>query len=174
MRWGFAHEAGPFQIWDMLGVAETVEKMEAAGLEVADWVKEMLAAGHDSFYKDGSYYDFVEQAVITVRCRTKTSSWSVICTLRARKWKRNMSASLLDMGDGVALFEFHSKMNAIDRDIIDMGNKALERLNSDFDALVMGNNGQDFCVGANLFAVGVAAAKGCGISLTRCSRSGKS
>ncbi len=47
MRWGFAHEAGPFQMWDMLGVAETVEKMEAAGLDVAPWVKEMLAAGCD-------------------------------------------------------------------------------------------------------------------------------
>ena len=45
-RWGFAHEAGPFEIWDMLGVAETVEAMEAAGLTVADWVKEMLAKGH--------------------------------------------------------------------------------------------------------------------------------
>ena len=71
MRWGFAHEAGPFQIWDMLGVAETVEKMEAAGLEVADWVKEMLAAGHDSFYKDGSCYDFDAKAYQTVRSRQK-------------------------------------------------------------------------------------------------------
>ncbi len=58
MRWGFSHEAGPFEMWDMLGVAETAEKMEAAGLEVADWVKEMLAAGHDSFYQNGSVYDW--------------------------------------------------------------------------------------------------------------------
>jgi 3-hydroxyacyl-CoA dehydrogenase len=58
MRWGFAHEAGPFEMWDMLGVAETVEKMEEAGLEVAPWVKEMLAAGCDSFYQNGSCYDW--------------------------------------------------------------------------------------------------------------------
>jgi hypothetical protein len=58
----------------------------------------------------------------------------------------------------VALFEFHAKMNAIDQDIIDMAFKALERLDSDFDALVIGNNGDHYCAGANLFAVGVAAA----------------
>ena len=50
--------AGPFEIWDMLGVASTVEKMETAGIEVASWVKEMLAAGFDTFYSNGSYYDF--------------------------------------------------------------------------------------------------------------------
>lgn len=74
--------------------------------------------------------------------------------------ERNDGASLLDMGDGVALFEFHTKMNAIDQDIIDMAFKALERLDSDFDALVIGNNGEHFSAGANLFAVGVAAAQG--------------
>jgi 3-hydroxyacyl-CoA dehydrogenase len=64
------------------------------------------------------------------------------------------------MGDGVALFEFHAKMNAIDQGIIDMAFKALERLDRDFDALVIGNNGDHFSAGANLFAVGVAAASG--------------
>ncbi|MEZ4516445.1 MAG: enoyl-CoA hydratase/isomerase family protein [Chloroflexota bacterium] len=64
------------------------------------------------------------------------------------------------MGDGVLLFEFHSKMNAIDQDIIDMSFQALERLDSDFDTMVIGNNGDHFCAGANLFAVGVAAAQG--------------
>src|SRR5690606_38706531 len=50
MRWGFSHDAGPLELWEMLGVAETVEKMEAMGLEVATWVKDMLASGHDTFY----------------------------------------------------------------------------------------------------------------------------
>ena len=70
---------------------------------------------------------------------------------------RNDSASLLDMGDGVMLFEFHAKMNAIDDQIIAMGHEALQRLNTDFDAMVIGNDGDNFCVGANLFAIGVAA-----------------
>lgn len=159
MRWGFAHEAGPFQIWDMLGVAETAEKMEAADLPVADWVKEMLANGHGSFYKNGSYYDFVDKKYKLIE---PDKNVILVSDLHAagKEVEKNMSASLLDMGDGVALFEFHAKLNAIDQDMIDMGHKALERLDSDFDALVMGNNGQDFCVGANLFAVGVAAQQG--------------
>ncbi len=159
MRWGFAHEAGPFQIWDMLGVAETVEKMEAAGLNVAGWVKEMLANGHESFYKNGSYYDFVDKKYKLIE---PDKNIILVSDLHAagKEVEKNMSASLVDMGDGVALFEFHAKLNAIDQDMIDMGHKALERLDKDFDALVIGNNGQDFCVGANLFSVGVAAQQG--------------
>ncbi len=159
MRWGFAHEAGPFQIWDMLGVAETVEKMEAAGLEVAGWVKEMLAAGHDSFYTADGCYDYADKAVKPFDI---DKNIILVGDLHAagKEVEKNMSASLVDMGDGVALYEFHAKLNSIDQDIIDMGHKALERLDSDFDAMVMGNNGQDFCVGANLFAVGVAAQQG--------------
>ncbi|HEX6383201.1 MAG TPA: 3-hydroxyacyl-CoA dehydrogenase family protein, partial [Anaerolineae bacterium] len=57
-RWGFAHQAGPFEIWDMLDVRATAEEMEAAGLEVAEWVKEMLDSGHEGFYQNGRYYDF--------------------------------------------------------------------------------------------------------------------
>lgn len=159
MRWGFSHEAGPFEIWDMLGVAETAERMEAQGLTIAPWVKEMLATGHDSFYKNGSVYDFERK-----QYRPLESDKNVIrvADLRAagKTVEHNESASLHDMGDGVALFEFHAKMNAIDQDIIDMAFKALERLDSDFDALVIGNNGDHFCAGANLFAVGVAAASG--------------
>ena len=159
VRWGFAHEAGPFQIWDMLGVAETIEKMEAAGLEVADWVKEMVASGHSSFYKDGRYYDFQTKQYSPVPIDEKNIT--VLGLHEAGKeLARNDSASLLDMGDGVLLFEFHAKMNAIDDGIISLGHEALARLNSDFDALVIGNDADNFCVGANLFAVGVAAASG--------------
>ena len=61
VRWGFAHEAGPFEIWDMLGVAQTAAQIEAAGLDVAPWVKEMLASGHESFYQDGRAYDFMSK-----------------------------------------------------------------------------------------------------------------
>jgi 3-hydroxyacyl-CoA dehydrogenase len=158
-RWGFAHEAGPFEIWDMLGVAETIEKMEEAGLEVADWVKEMVAAGHGSFYENGRYYDFqtkqyspkpIDKNIVTVADLYAAN----------KEVERNASASILDMGDGVALLEFHAKLNAIDADIVAMANNALQRLDSDFDALVIGNNGQDFCVGANIAVVGIAAAQG--------------
>lgn len=159
VKWGFSHEAGPFEIWDMLGVAETAEKMEAAGHEVAGWVKEMLAAGHDSFYRNGDVYDFTSGSY---QPRDIDKNVIVIENLHAagKEVARNDSASLLDMGDGVLLFEFHAKMNAIDDQIISMGHEGLARLDSDFDAMVIGNDADNFCVGANLFAVGVAAASG--------------
>lgn len=162
MRWGFGHEAGPFEIWDMLGVAETVEKMEVEGFEIAPWVKEMLSTGHQTFYqKNGrtAYYDIETKAYKALDVDEKHLT---VAALQAanRTVEKNSSASLHDMGDGVMLFEFHAKMNAIDQDIIDMSFKALDRLKSDFDAMVIGNNGDNFCAGANLFAVGVAAAQG--------------
>lgn len=155
MRWGFGHEAGPFELWDMLGVSETAQKMQEAGFEVADWVKEMLADGHESFYSNGSYYDFRAKAY-----KPKDVDKKVVVVSGLEEVERNLSASLRDMGDGVALLEFHAKMNAIDQDIIDMSHKALARLDSDFDALVIGNDGPNFCVGANLFAVAMAAQQG--------------
>ncbi len=155
MRWGFAHEAGPFEIWDMLGVAETAEKMEAAGLQVADWVKEMLASGRTSFYSDEDVYDWDSKTAV-IRPVDK----NVIHLEGLNKVESNMSANLRDMGDGIALLEFTSKMNAIDADIIEMTHKALARLDSDFDGLVIGNDGANFSVGANIFAVAVSAQQG--------------
>lgn len=159
-RWGFAYEAGPFEVWDALGVAETVEQIEAAGHQVADWVKEMLAAGHTSFYTNNSYYDFASK---TYRLKDKDLRIILADELRTagKEVERNTSASLLDMGDGVALLEIHApKINMVNADVMAMIQTALERLNSDFDALVVGNNGQDFCVGADLVMLGFAAAQG--------------
>jgi len=160
IRWGFAHEAGPFEMWDMLGVARTVAKMEAAGLEVAAWVKEMLADGNESFYKDGLYYDFDTKKYAPLPVDKKAVSIELMRKSGAEV-KRNMSASLLDMGDGVALLEMHTpKLNAIDTDFMVMVDEALERLESDFDALVIGNQGQDFSVGANVGVMVIAASQG--------------
>ena len=155
VRWGFGHEAGPFELWDMLGVAETAENMEAMGLEIAPWVKKMLATGHDSFYENNSYYDFELGSY-----KPRDIDKNIVVLSGLAEVEKNLSASLRDIGDGVGLLEFHAKMNAIDQDIIDMSHKALDHLNSDFDALVVGNDGPNFCVGANLFAVAMAAQQG--------------
>lgn len=158
-KWGFAHEVGPFEIWDQLGVPETAEKMEEFGFEVADWVKTMLADGHTRFYHNGSYYDFSSRSYKPLDI-DKNVVFVADLYAGNKLVEQNSSASLLDMGDGVALLEFHAKMNAIDAEIGQMAQTALERLNTDFDALVIGNNGQDFCVGANIAMVGIAAAQG--------------
>lgn len=162
VRWGFAHEAGPFEIWDMLGVAETVEKMESEDFVVADWVKDMLDAGINSFYdEDGNAYDFVNGGRLESKEDPNFISVEMLKKANGGVVASNPSASLHDMGDGVLLFEFHAKMNAIDTDMISLGHKALELLDEDkWVGMVVGNNGKDFCVGANIGAVGIAAAQG--------------
>ena len=154
MEWGFAHQAGPFRTWDLLGVSETVEKMESMNIEVASWVKEMLEAGNDTFYKteNGTHLQFspVDKEYEPVR---EDPMYISLDRLRdeGKELASNDSASLLDLGDGVLCLEFHSKGNSIDAQIVEMGNRALEELErDDVVGLVIGNEGRNFSVGANL------------------------
>ena len=154
-KWGFNHELGPFEIWDAIGVGETIPRMEADGYPVADWVKAMVDGGCTTFYQRDEnglvtgYYDPRKAAYAALE---PDKNHIVINDLRAqdKTVERLAGASLLDMGDGVGLVEFHSKMNAIDADIAEMIEKGLARLDSDFDALVIGNQGEHFTVGMNL------------------------
>ncbi len=138
-----------------MGVAETVEKMEAQGLKVADWVKEMLDSGFETFYavKDGRrhYYDISQKDYLPIPERPNVI---LIRDLKAagREIEANPSASLIDMGDGVLLLEFHSKMNTLDRGVMDMWRRSLERLNSEPEwvGMVIGSQAENFCVGADL------------------------
>ncbi len=154
MEWGFAHQAGPFRTWDLLGVRETVENMESMDIEVASWVKEMLQAGNGTFYKteNGTELQFspVSKEYEPVR---EDPMYVSLDRLRdeGKELASNDSASLLDLGDGVLCLEFHSKGNSIDAQIVEMGNRALEELESDdVVGLVIGNEGRHFSVGANL------------------------
>lgn len=154
MEWGFAHQTGPFRTWDLLGVRDTVEKMKALDIAVGGWVEEMLDAGNDSFYKteNGTELQFspVEKAYVPVR---EDPMYVSLDRLReeGKELDRNDSASLLDLGDGVLCLEFHSKGNSIDADIVEMGNRALAALErDDVVGLVIGNEGSNFSVGANL------------------------
>ncbi len=166
VRWGFNFELGPFQLWDKLGVADTVTRMEEAGHSVAAWVKEMLAAGCDSFYQveNGrvvSVYSWEQRQYAPL---TPPPKQIKIDDLRraGRELYKNLSASILDMGAGVLLLEFHVKMNAIDEDIIKMMARARALLeeNNEYVGLVVGNEGDNFCAGANIFALAMAAQQG--------------
>ena len=87
MEWGYGHEAGPFRIWDLLGVKETVEQMESLDIQVADWVKEMLDGGNESFYKKEGTSELrsARSRWSTSRCaRTRCSSRSIPCARRTR------------------------------------------------------------------------------------------
>jgi 3-hydroxyacyl-CoA dehydrogenase len=160
MRWGFGWDLGPFEVWDAFGVRQGVERMKALGLKPAAWVEEMLAAGRDSFYgvsggRD-TYWDIPSKSVKPVQENPRT--------LRVEYLKRgnkkiagNDSATLWDMGDGVTLLEFHSKMNSIDDSIITMMDRALDETEKNFRGLVVGNDGANFSAGANIMMVLMAA-----------------
>ena len=154
MEWGFAHQAGPFRTWDLLGVRETAENMKSMDIEVAPWVEEMLEAGNETFYKteNGTELQFspVEKQYVPVR---EDPMYISLDRLRdeGKELASNGSASLLDLGDGVLCLEFHTKGNSIDAQIVEMGNRALDELErDDVVGLVIGNEGRNFSVGANL------------------------
>lgn len=151
MKWGFGWTQGPFEMWDAIGVKQSVEKMESEGREVPSFVKEFLAKGYESFYTeidgDLAYYNGNEYVKVPVNEK--------VSDLKRYKKKHgviksNSGASLLDLGDGVALLEFHSKSNAIGLDIIQMINFAIDEVEANYKGLVIGNQGKNFCVGANL------------------------
>ena len=155
IKWGFANELGPFETWDVLGVAATVAQMEEMGLRVAAWVKEMLATGHPSFYDDGKYYDLNAKDY-----RMIPSNPRFIVLKKEKVIQSNDSASLIDLGGGVACLEFHTKMNALGEGIVELAHQAIERVNQDFVGLVVGNQGEHFSAGANVMAIGLLANDG--------------
>jgi len=153
VRWGFSHDLGPFELWDALGVRETADAMEANGAAVATWVREMLASGKESFYRDGVVYDPVSKMYVRVPRDPKQLSLRegpVVNIL-----KENKGASLIDVGDGVLCLEFHTKMNTLDDDIRAMIEASVDEVErGEWKGLVIGNEGGDFCVGANLKMMG--------------------
>ena len=161
VRWGFGHEAGPFELWDMLGVRETADRMKQEGYPPAPWVSDMLASGLDTFYR---YQNGVKAAAYDVSSKRHVEERPITAavTLKGtRVINRNAGASLHDLGGGVACVEFHTKVNALDEDIFSMIETGLNCLEEDFDALVIGNEAGDFCAGgANLFMVVIAAQQG--------------
>lgn len=149
---GFAWQMGPFDTWDLLGVRNVVEQMEGMDLKPAQWVYDMLEAGHESFYilENGikKYYDVpsksykvipgTEDLVILENIRETNKVWG------------NAGASLFDIGDGVLCLEFHTKMNAIGQEVIEGIETAISMAEKEYKGLVIGNEGENFSAGANL------------------------
>ena len=153
MRWGFGWELGPFEVWDAIGVEKSVARMKEEGQSVPENVLTMLDGGATTFYKkkDGQqfYFDFASEQYVPL---TEPVGTIILKSLKDRNAviKKNPGASLIDLGDGVACLEFHSKMNAIGGDTLQMLKYALTEVEKNFVGLVVGNQGQNFCVGANL------------------------
>lgn len=152
MKAGFGWEHGPFQIWDAIGVEKGIELMKAEGKEPAAWVKDMLSSGNSSFYtiKNGATYCYN----ISKKAQEKIPGQDAFIILNnIRKsnevWK-NADVVIEDLGDGILNCEFQSKMNTIGADVLAGLNKAVDLAEKDFQGLVIGNQGANFSVGANI------------------------
>ena len=160
LKWGFAWEMGPFEIWDAVGLEKSTAKMKEAGLTIPAWVEEMAASGKTSFYKTEKgvkyYYDLTAKDYKAAPAKPEII---LLPSLKDREKvvKSNESASLYDLGDGVACLEFHTKMNSIDEGLVTMIGDSLAVVDEQFDGLVIGNHATNFSVGANIFMVLVYA-----------------
>ncbi len=163
MKWGFAHELGIFETWDAIGLEKSVARMREEGRTVPANIERMLAAGEKGFYKsvDGvrHYYDLTKGAFATER---QVSGLTILKSLKDqnRVIRKNAGASLIDLGDGVACVEFHSKMNSLGGDSIQMVNLGLKEVEKNFEGLVIGNQGANFSVGANIMLILLGAQEG--------------
>jgi 3-hydroxyacyl-CoA dehydrogenase len=158
MKWGFNFEMGPFETWDAIGIEASVDKMEKDGFEVPEKIKQMLAAGHISFYKTDMgkrfAYDFASESY------TEIVASETMISLEALKGAGNLvqsckSASLIDLDDGVFCLEFHTKMNALNKEIIEFQQEAMEYVDANGLGLVIGNQAGGmpgaFSAGGDLF-----------------------
>ncbi|MDQ6665591.1 MAG: 3-hydroxyacyl-CoA dehydrogenase/enoyl-CoA hydratase family protein [Acidobacteriota bacterium] len=164
MRWGYANALGPFELWDALGFEETARRMEREGRALPPVVEKMLSSGAKSFYEpadaDGEprtrYFDLTATEYRDLETRPGILVLSELKRARGTV-KKNAGASLIDLGDGVLGVEFHGKMNAIGDDLVAMIHAGIDETSRNFEAMVIGNQGENFSVGANLMLVLLAA-----------------
>ncbi len=164
MKWGYNNKLGPFEMWDAVGVKEAIEVMKKLKLKVPKKIDEMLKKGCESFYTnkaDGKYYyDFEKKGYAKIE---ENSKIILLPELKSRNKiiKENGSASLIDIGDGIACLEFHTKMNSIDEPLTVMLTEACDIVEKDFEGMVVANHDERaFSAGANVFAVLTAAQLG--------------
>ena len=148
MRAGFGWENGPFEIWDAVGVQKGIELAKDAGYEVSDWVKNVATfykvndEGQSIYFdKNSGNYNNIpgqESFIILDNIRKNKTLWS------------NSGSSIQDLGDGIINFEIHSKMNSLGGEVLDGLNRAIDLAEKEYDGLVVGNQGANFSVGANL------------------------
>ena len=158
MKWGFGWEKGPFESWDAIGVQKSVDRMKTEGKKVPLWVLDMLESGRDTFYTtengERTYWCPVGKHPVTIKPNPKVLNLAIYKT-GDKTLKRDLSASVNDLGDGILNVEFHSilqpTLNPIDGSYIEMINVALDLIETgDYKAMVLGHQGANFCAGANL------------------------
>jgi 3-hydroxyacyl-CoA dehydrogenase len=167
MKWGFNFEMGPFETWDAIGLETSLEKMKQDGFDVPEKIKQMIAAGHGTFYKTRMgkrfAYDFSSGNY------TEIAVSKTMVSLEALKGEGNLvksckSASLIDLNDGVFCLEFHTKMNALNKEIIEFQEEATEYVDANGVGLVIGNQAGGmpgaFSAGGDLYFMAGLAKEG--------------
>ena len=159
MRWGFNWEIGPFEMLDAIGVAAFVKRAEKDGVKVPESLKSV-----ENFYRfsdsgQKEYFDFATKKYLPLPVKEGQIQLQIL-KKAGRVVEKNANCSVIDLGDGVFGFEFHSKMNSISGDILAMTHKAIKRAEEEGVGLVIGNHGKNFSVGANLMMIAVALAEG--------------
>ncbi|MFK7003002.1 3-hydroxyacyl-CoA dehydrogenase NAD-binding domain-containing protein [Flavobacterium covae] len=152
MKAGFGWENGPFEIWDAIGVQKGIEMMQAEGYTPASWVTDMVASGNTSFYtvKEGAtqYYNTASKSQVKVPGQ---DAFIILNNIReSKKVWGNADSTIHHLGDGILNLEFHSKMNSIGGGVLQGINKAIDLAEKEYNGLVIGNQGANFSVGANI------------------------
>ncbi|MHC5361531.1 3-hydroxyacyl-CoA dehydrogenase/enoyl-CoA hydratase family protein [Myroides sp. LJL110] len=160
MRTGYAWKYGPFETWDILGVKKGAELIKKHGYTVSQWVEDFIDQGNTSFYKiENGKKLFYNQLTKSYQVIPGQESFIILDNIRQNKVWSNKEASLIDLGDGIVNLEFHSKMNTIGGGVLQGLNKAVEIAEKDFQGLVVGNQGSNYSVGANLMMIFMMAAE---------------
>lgn len=165
MRLGFNWELGPFELWDAAGVEATVARIKEEGCPVAAHVEKLLASVKKSWYEDDPksasgrmYFDIASTSYKDVE--VPVGVWSVNVAKKSNGVvKKNSGASLVDLGDGVGCIEFHSKMNSLGADIVQLVSQTVKPggAGENFEAFVITNDAANFSVGANLMLLLMSA-----------------
>lgn len=148
---GFGWELGPFETWDAVNVEKTVREMESAGKKPNQWVYDMLAAGNKSFYKTENgkrkFYDIPSK---TYKLIPGKADFVILENLKEKIVWQNAESKIIDLGDGVLNFGWHSKSFTLGTPVIEGLNRAIDLTEKDHRGLVIGHQGADFSLGANL------------------------
>ena len=157
MKWGFNWDLGPFETWDALGLETVASRLEAEGRAVPELARRALGTPRKRFYDSQrgtvSYFDRPSGNYRPLDIPEGIVLLSSLREAAGRVVRESPGSSLIDLGDGVVCLEFHSKMNTIGRDTLQMIREALQVVRSDFAGMVIGNQGANFSAGANLVQI---------------------
>jgi 3-hydroxyacyl-CoA dehydrogenase len=157
MKWGYNWEIGPFEAWDALGFAETTDRMLKEGVALPATIKKMRDSGAKSFYReDGAVYDLDKGDYVPRAADARYATFDILKKGNAPVLE-NTGAVAWDLGDGILGFQYKTKMNSLDGDVIGLLNDTIARAEQDFRGVVISNEGDNFSVGANLFLIVMTA-----------------